>query len=74
MKKYKPTKTERRKYVLKEKRDLQILIACKELEKKNLTKTDSEVVKLIKIQLERNWRKPLLKVLKKLRKKYRRLN
>ena len=58
------------KYILKEKRDFEILEKCKELEKKKLTKDDKLLVRFLKTQLEDNWRKPLLKVLNGLLKKY----
>ncbi|HJX50306.1 hypothetical protein A3K73_00340 [Candidatus Pacearchaeota archaeon RBG_13_36_9] len=70
MAEYKPTKSEKKKYVLKEKRDLEILGKCKALEKKKLSKSDKILVKLIKTQLEDDWRNPLLKAVNKLVKKY----
>ena len=59
-----------KKYILKTKRDLDILNSCKKLEKLKLSKKDKDLVALIKTQLERNWRKHLLKELNKLLKKY----
>ncbi len=55
-----------KKYPLKTKRDLQILNLCKSLEKSKLTKEDKYLVKLIKTQLEKDWRKYLLAKLNKL--------
>jgi len=52
-----------------DKRDYEILSKIKELEKKKLEKEDKEIIKLIKTQLERDWRKPLLVKLDKLLKK-----
>jgi len=57
------------KYVMADKRDYEILSKIKELEKKKLEKEDKEIIKLIKTQLERDWRKPLLVKLDKLLKK-----
>ena len=68
---YKPTKYERKKYVLSDKKDLIILQKIKFLEKKKLCKEDKETLKLIRTQLEKNWRTPLIKYLNKLSKKYR---
>lgn len=64
------TLTERKKYALPKIRDLEILAKCKYLEKLRLTKQDKESVAFIKTQLEYDWRKPLLKRLNRLLKKY----
>ena len=69
-KKSNTTKLEREKYVLSSDSDFEILRKCKSLERKNLSKTDRELVKLIKTQLEEDWRKPLIKVLNNLTRKY----
>ena len=69
-KQIKLTKTERKKYPLPEERDYEILFKCKQLEKKKLTKEDKLLVKLIKTQLEDDWRFPLLKKLNHFLKKY----
>ncbi len=66
----KVTKSEKRKYVLKEKKDFLILSKIKELEKCKLNKQDEKIVKLIRTQLEENWRTPLIKFLNKLLVKY----
>ncbi len=58
------------KYVLKTKRDLEILNLCNKLLKFNLSKKDKDLVFLIKTQLEKDWRKHLIINLKKLLKKY----
>lgn len=65
-KKHLPTKYERKKYVLKTAKDIEILEKCKLLEKKRLTKQERTLVKLIKAQLEDNWRKSLIKIVNKL--------
>lgn len=70
MREYKPTKEEKQKYLLPEKRDLEILGKCKELEKRRLSKEDKFLVKFIKTQLEKDWRKYLLKELNKLLERY----
>ena len=57
-------------YVLKTKRDIEILNSCKKLEKLKLSKADRDLVTLIKTQLERDWRKYLLNALEKLLRKY----
>jgi len=59
-----------KKYLLLEERDKKILEKCKHLEKSKLTKEDKHTIELIKTQLERDWRKPLLKALNKLERKY----
>lgn len=71
LKEYKVMKKEREKYVLSTHRDFEILRKCKELEKMKLSKQDKALVKFIKTQLERDWRKPVLKELERLFKKYR---
>ena len=58
------------KYVLKTKRDLEILKLCKELEKLKLSADDRRLVSLINTQLESDWRKHLLIKLNKLLQKY----
>ena len=64
------TAQEKKRYVLSTHNDLKILATCKLLEKLRLAKHDKELVKLIKTQLQQNWRKPLLQQLDKLMKKY----
>lgn len=63
------TNMDKKKYVLKEKEDLIILNKIKWLEEKKLSFKDKEVLKLIKTQLEKSWRKPLIIYLNKLIKK-----
>ena len=58
------------KYVLKTKRDLEILDSCNKLLKNRLSKSDKDLVLLIKTQLETDWRKYLLIKLDKLLHKY----
>ena len=60
----------KKKYVLSTDIDYQILEKIKLLEKKNLKKEDAVFVKFIRSQLEREWRKPLLKMLDRLLSKY----
>jgi len=60
------TALDRKKYLLLEKRDLIILKKIKLLEQKKLGKRDRDVLKLIKTQLEKDWRKPLINYLNKL--------
>lgn len=59
-----------KKYILKTKRDIDILNLCKKLEKLELSKKDKDLVALIKTQLEKDWRIYLLTELEKLLKKY----
>ena len=66
----KATAQEMKRYVLRTHEDLEILAKCKILEKLQLTKYDKEFVKMIKTQLEKEWRRPLLKQLNKLLKEY----
>ena len=68
--KIKVTPSEKKKYVLSKEADFKILVKCKQLEKLKLNKYDIFLVKLIKTQLEQDWRKPLLKTLNQILKKY----
>ena len=70
IRKYKVTAAERNKYILPENADFEILSKCKQLEKLKLTKEDRFLVKLIKTQLEDDWRKNLINILSRLLKKY----
>jgi len=73
-KRFKVTTSEKKKYVLSTDVDFEILAKCKQLEKLKLTKEDRVLVKLIKTQLERDWRNSLLKTLNKLLRKYEQIN
>ena len=66
----KVTIAEKKKYVLSTNTDFEILAKCKKLEKLKLTKEDRFLIKIIKAQLETDWRKSLLNTLNKLLKKY----
>ena len=61
---------DKKRYVLKEDRDYQILGQIYKLEKRKLSAEDKIMVKLARTQLEHDWRKPLLKILDQLVKKY----
>ena len=61
---------DKKRYVLKEKGDYEILEKIYQLEKCRLSSADKEVLKLIRTQLKDDWRKPLLKFLNRLEKKY----
>lgn len=61
---------DKNKYILKEARDYQILKKIYQLEKYKLSIVDVKTLKLIKTQLENNWRKPLIKYLDGLIRKY----
>ena len=65
------TPEDKRKYVLKEKKDYTILAKVKHLEQLTLSITDKKMVQLIKTQLKKDWRTPLLKYLSCLEKRYR---
>ena len=60
------TKAEKKKYAFVKKIDIDIFMKIKELEKKKLSKKDKEMLKFIKTQMEFDWRKPLVKELKKI--------
>lgn len=70
-KKIRLSAAEKNKYVLKYNEDYEILEKCKKLEKAKLIKQDKALVKLIKTQLEDDWRGYLIKDLDGLLKKYR---
>lgn len=68
--KLKIKKTDARKLVLSDKKDLQILQIIYVLERKKLSVADRKLIKFIKTQLEKDWRKPLLEFAQDLLKKY----
>lgn len=61
---------DRKRYVLAEKRDFEILEKIYKLKEHDLSKEDKEIIELIRTQLEKDWRKPLMQFLNKLIKKY----
>lgn len=65
-KKFNLTSIEKRKYVMSVDADFEILAKCGQLEKTKLAKQEKELVKLIKSQLENDWRKPLMRKLNQL--------
>ncbi|MBI3051441.1 hypothetical protein HYY74_03210 [Candidatus Woesearchaeota archaeon] len=65
-----PTAAEKRKYVLRTAEDREILAKCKALEALRLSRSDKLTVKLIKSQLIREWRNPLIKKLNQIARKY----
>ena len=69
-KQFKLTPIEKRKYVLSTDDDFEILAKCKQLERLRLTREEKFLIKLIKTQLEDDWRKPLLRILNRLLEKY----
>ena len=69
-KKIRISSSEKKKYTLSTDTDFEILEKCKQLEKLKLNKDDRLLVKIIKTQLEDDWRKYLLKTLNQLIKKY----
>ncbi len=66
----KVNKKEQKKYVLSTDEDYEILSLVKDLEKHKLNKEDLFVARFIRTQLERDWRKPLIKKLREIKKKY----
>lgn len=69
-KKFKISKIDAKKYVLPTDEDYIILGKCKELEKKKVSKEDKNMIRLIKTQLEDDWRGYLIKELDRIAKKY----
>ena len=57
---------EKKTYVIDNNLDLVIFLKCKQLENYKLSKKDREIIKLIKDQLKKKWRQPLLRYLNKL--------
>lgn len=70
IKRFPLTQLENKKYVMSTNQDYEILGKIKQLEKLPLTKQEKTLVKLIKTQLEYDWRKYLFLELSKLLKKY----
>ena len=70
MAKMKVAAKDKKRYVLKEKRDYQILEKIYKLEKCDLSIVNKKVVNLIRTQLEDDWRTPLLKFLDGMTRKY----
>ena len=66
----KVTPKEKKRYVLGEARDYVILTKAKFLESQKLSKADRVLVRLLRTQLERDWRKPLITFINRLLKKY----
>ncbi len=70
-KQFSVTPTEKRRYVLATDDDFKILAKCKRLERLKLSKQDRTLVKLIKTQLEDDWRPRLITALNRLLRRYR---
>lgn len=64
------THCEKKNYLLPEKRDFIILSKIKKLEKKKLQEKDKQIIKFIRAQLKKDWRTPIISILNKLLKKY----
>ncbi len=62
--------SDRKNYSLREKKDTVILLKIKELERLNLPNKDKETVRLIKTQLRKDWRTPLILCFNKLIRRY----
>jgi len=61
---------DKKRYLLNDKRDYIILSKIYKLEKLELAQEDKRLVIFIKTQLKNDWRKPIIKILDKLLKKY----
>jgi ATP phosphoribosyltransferase regulatory subunit HisZ len=61
---------DKKRYPLKEAGDYKILEKIYELEKCKLSLGDKKILNLVRTQLENDWRKPLLKFLDSLAKRY----
>ena len=68
--KYGITQEDEAPYEMPEEQDYEILAKIKELEQKDLSGEDQQVVELIKSQLIARWREPLLEKLDALLEKY----
>lgn len=66
------TPYEKNSYFLNDKKDLVILSKIKHLESLKLRRNDEEVVKLIKSQLKKDWRTPLISYLNYKLRRYKR--
>ena len=64
------TPSERKRYVLSTEQDFAILALCKRLARQKLTAQERTLVRLIRTQLEHDWRAPLLKALRNVARKY----
>ena len=64
------TAKDKENYSLREKEDYIILGDIKNLEKMKMTARDKEIIRLIKTQLRKDWRTPLIKELRKIAKRY----
>lgn len=62
---------DKKRYVLSTDDDYVILDMIYQLEQKNISKSDRASVKLIRTQLEHDWRIPIIRFLNRLIKKYR---
>ena len=69
-KKIKLTKVEQKRYVISTSEDYEIMRKIKQIEKLKLSNDERFFISLLKTQLEDDWRKPLIKGLDQLLKKY----
>lgn len=61
---------EKRLYVLSTDPDFKILSQCKDLERLQLSKEDRSIIKLVKSQLQDDWRSSLIAALNRLARRY----
>ncbi len=64
------TEAEKKKYVMSTDGDYEILSKVKQLEKMELTKEEKFLIKVIRTQLEHDWRKQLIQPLNKIFRKH----
>lgn len=68
--KYGITENEEKEFILPNEEDYEILSGIKALENKQLSKEDEGIIKLIKSQLQEDWRTPIRTKVLELTKKY----
>ena len=68
---FKVTPEEEKNYVLSVDDDYKILNKIHQLEKKKLSQEDKRFIQFIRTQLERDWRKPFIKILDEMFERYR---
>lgn len=64
------SENDEKKYLLPTEEDYKILSMINELEKKNLSENDRDIIEVIRAQLLLNWRSPLIQKLEEIRAKY----
>lgn len=67
---FKLTTYEKRNYLMKDDNDWIILSKIKALEKKHLSPKDKKIINLIRTQLKKEWRIPLIRYLDNMSRRY----